>query len=172
MTRRTVANEILIADIDRFLKEGREVVFLVKGYSMLPFITGWAESVELQRLDRQPQCGDIILAKVDTGHFVLHRVISVDAEGLVTLMGDGNIQGVEHCQREDIIGIALYAVDHQGKKRDLYTPWRKFASRMWWKLLPFRRYLLAIYRRTLMKRTLHKAGVKTKGWKVVEKGAM
>ena len=72
----------------------------------------------------------------------------------------------------DIIGIALYAVDYQGRKRDLYTPWRKVASRMWWKLLPFRRYLLAAYRRTLMKRALHKAGVKTDGWKVVENDPM
>lgn len=172
MARRTVANDILIADIDRFLKEGREVVFLVKGYSMLPFITGWAESVELHRLERQPKRGDIILAKVDTGHFVLHRVISVDADNIVTLMGDGNIRGVEQCKPEDIIGIALYAVDYQGRKRDLYTPWRKVASRMWWKLLPFRRYLLAAYRRTLMKRALHKAGVKTDGWKVVENDPM
>ena len=168
MVRRTVANDILIADIDRFLKEGREVVFLVKGYSMLPFITGWAESVELHRLDRNPQRGDIVLAKVETGHHVLHRIISIDADGGITLMGDGNNQGVEHCKTEDIIGIAVYAIDYKGKKRYLYTTGRKFASSLWWKLLPFRRYLLAIYRRTVMKHNLHKAGVKTKGWKVVE----
>lgn len=169
MTRRTVANEVLIADIDLFLKEGREVVFLVKGYSMLPFITGWAESVELHRLERRPIAGDIVLAKVESGHFVLHRIISVDADGLVTLMGDGNNRGVEHCHDTDIIGIAIYALDYKGHKRYLYTPWRKFASRLWWKLLPLRRYLLAVYRRTIMKWTLKKAGVKTKGWQVVEK---
>ncbi|MBR3456316.1 MAG: S24/S26 family peptidase [Bacteroidaceae bacterium] len=168
MVRRTVANEVLIDNIDRFLKEGREVVFLVKGYSMLPFITGWAESVEVHRLEHAPRPGDIVLAKVETGHFVLHRIISVDADAHVTLMGDGNYRGVERCKAEDIVGIALYAVDYKERKRYLYTPWRKFASRVWWKLLPLRRYILAVYRRTIMKWTLHKAGVKTKGWKVVE----
>lgn len=168
MSRRTVANEVLIADIDRFLKEGREVVFLVKGYSMLPFITGWAESVELHRLDRQPVRGDIVLAKVSGGYFVLHRIIGVDADGRVTLMGDGNIRGVEHCMTDDIIGIAQYAIDYQGRKRYLYTSMRKMGSRLWWRLLPLRRYILAVYRRTIMKRTLRKAGVKTQGCWVVE----
>ena len=168
MPRHTVDNDVLIAEIDKFLKEGRPVTFLAKGYIMLPFITGWAESVEMHRLERPPRRGDILLAKVTSGHYVLHRVVQVDASGRITLMGDGNYRGKESCTVDDVVGIAMYAIDYKGHKRDLYTPWRMFASRLWWKMIPFRRYLLAAYRRTLMRWTLHKAGVKTKGWRVAE----
>ena len=108
------------------------------------------------------------MATVKVWVFAVYRKIAVDSS--VTSVTQDRIAPATI--PEDIIGIALYAVDYQGRKRDLYTPWRKVASRMWWKLLPFRRYLLAAYRRTLMKRTLHKAGVKTDGWKVVENDPM
>jgi hypothetical protein len=61
-------------------------------------------------------------------------------------MGDGNLAGTEHCTTGDLKAIATHVVSRDGKRHDLYCPWRQRASRLWWHLRPIRRYLLAIYR--------------------------
>ena len=66
-------------------------------------------------------------------------------------MGDGNCVGVEHCRLDEIAALALNVVTPGGKHCPLYSPWRVRASHLWWKLLPVRRWILAVYRRTYLK---------------------
>jgi hypothetical protein len=66
-------------------------------------------------------------------------------------MGDDNIGIVEHCQLNDVAALAINVVTPKGKHNYLYSPWRIKASRLWWRLLPIRRWILAIYRRTWLK---------------------
>ena len=47
--------------------------------------------------------------------------------------------------------LAVNVVTAGGKHNPLYCPWRVRASRLWWRLLPVRRWILAIYRRTWLK---------------------
>lgn len=126
--------------------EGMSVTFPVNGWSMLPFIIGGQESVVLVKPGRL-SVGQVVLAYVDGGRYVVHRIISIDGDR-VTLMGDGNVAGTEHCPQAGVKAVATHVVDARGRQRYLYAPWRVRAARLWWHLRPLRRYLLFIYRKT------------------------
>lgn len=134
----------IIEEAVKLVDDGVIVTLPVNGTSMLPFIIGGRESVILQK-PREPKIGDVVLAWVEGCRYVVHRIIRVDGEN-VTLMGDGNLAGTEHCTTGDLKAIATHVVSRDGKRHDLYCPWRQRASRLWWHLRPIRRYLLAIYR--------------------------
>ena len=147
---KTLANDIVIKETIALLQEGRRVVLAVKGSSMHPFIIGGKESVELVRPQSPLKVGDVVLAWVDGTHFVVHRIVSIEGNR-VSLMGDGNIRGVELCTKEEVAAVAEYVISPKGKRRYLYTKGRLRFARLWQKLLPVRRWILAIYRRTLLK---------------------
>lgn len=147
---KTVYGNILIHESIALLKEGRRVILAVKGSSMHPFIIGGKESVELVKAQSPLKVGDVVLAWVDGMHFVIHRIIGVEGNK-VSLMGDGNIQGIEHCRVDEVVAIAEYVIAPNGKRRYLYSKKRLRFARLWFKLLPVRRWILAFYRRTLLK---------------------
>ena len=138
-------NHEIIAEAIRLMDEGITVTLPVDGRSMLPFIIGGKESVILQK-PTNPKVGDVVLAWVEGCRYVVHRIIGIDGDR-VTLMGDGNLIGTEHCTLGDIKAIATHVVSADDKKHDLYNRWRKLAANWWYRLRPVRRYLLAIYRR-------------------------
>ena len=135
----------IIDEAVRLVKEGVSVTLPVNGNSMLPFIIGGKESVILQP-PALTAVGDVVLAWVENRRYVVHRIIRIDGEN-VTLMGDGNIAGTEHCPLSGIRAKATHVVDDKGRRRYLYTKWRMRASKLWWILRPFRRIILAIYKR-------------------------
>ena len=141
-------NEILESAIS-LVDEGVSVTFPVKGVSMLPFIIGGRESVILVR-PQDVAVGDVVLAWVEGCRYVVHRIIRIDGEH-VTLMGDGNLAGTEHCTTAGIKAIATHVVGDDDRPHSLYTPWRRHAALLWWHLRPVRRYLLAIYRKLYIK---------------------
>ena len=149
-TVKTLANNIVIKDAIALVREGRRVVLPVKGFSMNPFIIGDRESVELVSPHQPLKVGDVVLAWVNGTHYVVHRIIGIDGDK-VTLMGDGNIAGVEHCTTDEVAAVAEYVVAPSGKRRYLYTDGRMRFARLWGRSLPVRRWILAIYRRTLFK---------------------
>jgi len=149
MNKVTIENYKLIEGVREMLKTHPRVVIPVKGNSMLPFIIPQKENVELARVEAPLQMGDIILAWTKD-HYVIHRIIGIDGDDL-TLMGDGNIRGTESCTMADVVAKAEYVVDQNGKKHYLYTPFRQRASRLWNVLLPVRRWILAVYRRTILR---------------------
>jgi SOS-response transcriptional repressor LexA len=137
-------NEI-IEEAIRLVDEGVSVTLPVNGNSMLPFIIGGKESVILQKPEL-PKVGDVVLAWADGYRYVVHRIIRINGDR-VTLMGDGNLAGTEHCTLNDIKAIATHVVDAKERTHYLYNRWRKSAAKIWFRLRPMRRYLLAIYRR-------------------------
>jgi hypothetical protein len=140
-----ITDERIIEEAARLAGEGICVTLPVNGHSMLPFIIGGKESVILQR-PKEAKVGDVVLAWADDRRYVVHRIISIDGDS-ITLMGDGNLAGTEHCATGDIKARVTHVVGADGKAHDLYSPWRRRAARLWWHLRPVRRYLLAIYRR-------------------------
>ena len=145
----TISDNEIIQNAIALVNEGLRVTFPVKGYSMLPFIVGSKESVDLVKPEHL-EIGHVVLAWVEGCRYVVHRIIRIEGKQ-VTLMGDGNIAGVEHCTLSDVAALAINVVTPQGKHHPLYAPWRIKASRLWWRLLPIRRWILAIYRRTWLK---------------------
>lgn len=145
--RKTISNEALVPEIARLIDEGMEVTFKPKGSSMLPFIRGDRDSVILKKVsDLKP--GHIVLAKTDDSRYVIHRIERIEGDRL-TLMGDGNIAGRETCRLGDVMGTAVRIV-RNGKEVDCLSVSHLRMASVWRRLLPVRRYLLAIYRRIIL----------------------
>ena len=138
----------IIEEAIRLVEDGVSVTLPVDGRSMLPFIIGGRESVILQK-PLAPKVGDVVLAWVEGGRYVVHRIIRIEGKN-ITLMGDGNIVGTERCTINDIKAIATHVVDADGALHYLYNRWRKLGAKMWFWLRPIRRYILAIYRRVFL----------------------
>ena len=136
-------NEILSEAI-RLVSEGIAVTFPVNGRSMLPFIVGGQESVILER-PRPAQVGDVVLAYVENCRYVIHRIVNIDGEH-ITLMGDGNLYGVEHCRLQDIKATATHVVGKGGKRRSLDSSRSRRRAALWSRLKPIRKWLLLVYR--------------------------
>lgn len=140
-----ITDEVIIDEAVRLVREGVSVTLPVNGRSMLPFIIGGKESVILKKpvvID----VGNVVLAWVEGCRWVVHRIIRIDGNK-ITLMGDGNIVGVEHCDISDVKALVTHVVDAKGKPHYIYNRWRVLGSKVWWWLRPIRRYLLFIYRK-------------------------
>lgn len=147
--RIVIPNAIILGEVASLLREGKEVMLSPGGQSMLPFIIGARDRVRLQRLVA-PAVGDIVLAHLPDGRFVLHRVLRIDGETL-TLMGDGNLKARETCSLECVCGTATACVRPDGTEYDLRSGVCLSQARLWRCMLPLRRILLAIYKRSILK---------------------
>ena len=139
-----MTDEVIIKEVIRLVEDGVSVTLPVNGHSMLPFIIGGRESVILQKPAQMKVC-DVVLAWVDGCRYVVHRIIRIDGDN-ITLMGDGNLIGTEHCTISDIKALVTHVVGSDNKPHDLYVPWRRLAVKIWWHLRPLRRYILGVYR--------------------------
>lgn len=133
-------NEIFIPEIARLVADGKQVVFTPTGVSMRPYIEGGVDNVTLVH-HTDLQVGDIVLAEIQPQHYVLHRIYALQGEA-VTLMGDGNLQGEEHCSRSNILAKVTAIHSPKGKSKPVTKAW------LWRHILPLRRILLKIYRHT------------------------
>lgn len=143
----TIPNDTFAIEIGRLIAEGAEVVFKPKGVSMLPFIRGGRDSIVLRKPSAL-KAGDIVMARTEGSRYVVHRIIKAE-EGRLTLMGDGNISGLEHCTEADVLGVAVKII-RDGKEIDCQSTEHLKKARIWARLLPVRRYLLAIYKRIIL----------------------
>lgn len=141
MDKKTYPNALLLGEVAAVLDEGREAIILPTGNSMLPFIRGGVDRVLLYRAPGV-DVGDIVLVCIG-GRYLLHRVVAREGETL-TLMGDGNVRGQEHCRCADVLGTVREIIRPDGSSR---APGK---AGLWRALRPVRRYLLAIYKRVLL----------------------
>lgn len=133
----------LVADA---LAQGHTAVIWVKGYSMRPFLEHERDRVKLA-YTQEVHVGDAVLAQVSRGHYVLHRVLHREGH-LLTLQGDGNLSGVEHCCLDDVCGVVIEYI-RPGRTIQAADPRLCRRIRLWRALRPVRRVLLFIYRATL-----------------------
>lgn len=133
----------IIHEAVRLVNEGYGVTMRVKGRSMLPFIVGGRDSVLLER-PVPPEKGQVVLAGLPDGRYVIHRIESV-GDGCVTLMGDGNLSARERCGLDGVLALATHTVRDDGSRRWLYSRRMVLAARLWRWMLPVRRYLLYVY---------------------------
>ena len=139
-------NHELMETVRSLTRQGLQTLFPIRGRSMRIFVEDGRDKAILAPFDpARLKKGDVVLAWVEQRRYVLHRIIRIENQE-VTLMGDGNLQGVEHCQLGDIRALATHVLDSRGRRHDLYSPRRMRAVRLWLRLRPVRRYLLAIYR--------------------------
>ncbi|MBQ9640292.1 MAG: S24/S26 family peptidase [Bacteroidaceae bacterium] len=125
---------------------GASGTMTARGQSMMPFIRHNKDLLRFT-LDVDVRLGDVVLAEVAKGHYVCHRVVSLQGDRL-TMRGDGNLVGVEHCRLADV-RARLQAVVRDGKTYDLRTSrtWKLYSA-LWPRWSFLRRVLLAFYRAT------------------------
>ena len=100
-------NNILLGNVGELIAEGHTVSLRVYGNSMRPLLEGGRDKATLAPFDTL-NINDIVLAEINTGQYVLHRIIAIDGE-YITLMGDGNIKGTEVCKETDITAKVISA---------------------------------------------------------------
>lgn len=145
-----VENNELLDDVAAMVANGERVVLLTKGQSMLPFIVGGRDSVELTKVDGDIRVGEIILARISNPpRYVIHRVIKIENEK-ITLMGDGNLVGTEVCHTNDV-AARITAIIKPHKTINPNSKQQCRRAKIWRALQPIRRYLLAILRRIACK---------------------
>lgn len=141
-----VPNEVLLPFVIEQIKTGHTVTLPLKGRSMRPFLEDGRDKALLTDVGT-PRKGDVVLAEIAPGCYVLHRIISIKGEK-VTLRGDGNLNN-EHCTIADLRAkaVGFYRKGHQVMNCTDGWKWRIYS--WWWtRLYPIRRYLLFIYRLT------------------------
>ncbi|MCQ2184717.1 MAG: S24/S26 family peptidase [Bacteroidales bacterium] len=140
MEKLILPNEILIEETAKLLDEGTQVILCAKGNSMRPYIRDGKDSVLLVRAD-SVQPGDVVLARIAPKRYVLHRLRKMEGD-VLTLKGDGNLDGTEKCRRQDIIGVATRIIRPSGKSVPMPS------ARLWLSLGRFpRRVFLGVVRR-------------------------
>ena len=138
-------NRVFLPEVVRLVREGHRVKIMAQGYSMRPFVENGRDMLVFDLPD-SICVGDVVLAECAEGRFVCHRIVRMD-DDVVTLRGDGNAYGVEVVRRVNVLAKVVQ-IERKGKCYDLATSrWWKCYSFLWCRLLPIRRYLLAIYRR-------------------------
>ena len=139
------ANAQLLPEIIRLLQEGHKVTLQLRGFSMRPFLEDKRDKA-LLTLPQDIKVGDPVLAEIQKGHYVLHRIIKIEGN-TVTLRGDGNLAN-EVCTLDDIRAsvIGFYRKGRKQLDRIDGKKWLRY-SWVWTQLYPIRRYLLAAYRR-------------------------
>jgi len=138
-------NAVILPEIVKLMDEGHTITLRLRGFSMRPFLEDNRDKALMTKATH-PRVGDPVLAEIAPGHYVLHRIISIDHDH-VTLRGDGNI-GTEYCRLSDVKGavIGFYRKGREKLDRTDGKKW-KIYSWIWTHLFPIRRYLLAFYKR-------------------------
>lgn len=144
-----IANNILLEEVRRKIQLGSTATFVVRGWSMRPFLEHGRDKVLLGPVPASgPQVGDVALVLADDGRYILHRIVALDPDGQgCTLWGDGNIEGREHAAIGQVIGIArgfyrprglrgqeIY-FSSTGKAWQHYSRWwmqHSPTQRLWW----------------------------------------
>jgi hypothetical protein len=143
-----VPNALLFEKAKTYLSQGKSITLKVRGRSMRIFIEGDRDLAVIEPpTPHLVTKGAIALAEVSPDHYVLHRITKIN-NNKVTLQGDGNVNIVEHCSLENVIGIATTFYRKGRTTPDKITDYKwKIYSTIWVMLRPIRRYLLFIHRK-------------------------
>lgn len=138
----------LLDNIEELIPVGNSFELRVTGYSMLPLLGRRGDTIIVRRTTTtEPIIGRIAMFRKSNGHIVVHRVREIN-DGVVTLMGDGNIRDMEQCPRESIVGVVEHVRRSSGQVVSCNSRWWRMREKMWlWQPRIIRRYALALIRR-------------------------
>lgn len=141
-------NEVFLPEVIKLIDEGHTVTIRLRGFSMRPFLENNRDKALLTKPTTY-KIGDPVLAEINKGIFVLHRIINIDKD-IVTLRGDGNLSN-ETCRQSDIKATVIGFYRKGRNTPDLVSgkKWRVYSA-IWTRLYPIRRYLLFIYKHVFL----------------------
>ena len=140
--------KISLDEIYPIIKEkieyGGTVRIPITGTSMNPLLYWGRDYVDLIKCEN-PQKYDIIFYRRDDGQFVLHRIVGKNDKGFI-LCGDNQWKkeyGV--CDRH-IIAV-VESITRKDKTFNVSKLSYKIYYKIWVGILPFRKYILLVYRK-------------------------
>ena len=83
MQKLSVENSIFLPQVVQLIQEGHKATIIARGNSMRPFIEDGRDKLVFGKVDNL-KVGDVILAEVEEGHFVCHRIEAIN-DGIVTM---------------------------------------------------------------------------------------
>lgn len=127
-------------------EQGKQVSMLISGNSMSPFLMHGRDSIRFQKPDRKLKKGDMVFFQRKSGQFVMHRIVQVKKDGFY-LLGDAQ-QGrdKEGLIEESQIFARIVGVCRKGRWIGPGDFWWEFFEHVWIRLVPFRRFLINLYR--------------------------
>ena len=144
ITTKKISEHKLFVIIKELLENDNKAIFTISGYSMLPFMGSYRDSVLLSKKNFENlKKGEIILFKLDCGKYILHRIYKVTDEGYLT-MGDGNLHYDGIIRSDQVIGV-VEKIYRKNKEIGCKSLWFRIASKILMSLLPIRKYILKLY---------------------------
>ena len=145
--QRSISNRDFFDYVEQTIAEGHSVTIPVKGVSMHPFIRNGKDKAVLSPFsESEIRIGAVVLFRYRGTH-VMHRIISRDGDQL-TMQGDGNnIRNVEKAALSDVVALVRYIIKPSGRTVDLLSAAQMRKFRLWSRLNPLRRYIMALDRR-------------------------
>lgn len=140
---KTISTQKLIPFMQELLSEGKNVVFTVKGGSMVPFLGDIRDSAVVSPIKSPLEKGDIVFYRRRNGDYVMHRIYRIKG-GKYYMVGDAQTEIEGPLDREQIFGV-INEVVRKGKKIKNGDPFWNFFKYVWLFLRPFRRMILRIY---------------------------
>ncbi|MBO4679618.1 MAG: S24/S26 family peptidase [Lachnospiraceae bacterium] len=134
----------------RLVNEGKITKIKPTGISMVPFIMGDRDLVEIKSAEPLLKRGDIVLFRRDNGHYVLHRIFKVRGDEYY-LLGDSQKDVEGPIKREQIVAQSRFYYKN-GKRKDNDAFFMKIKYTLWFWLRPIRWPLIKInsFKRKLM----------------------
>lgn len=147
--RKIVLSNDFLAEAAESLRNGNTVKVRIDGVSMLPFIKGGKDLVEIVPFSSDEELNLWSCPFYSwNGRYMIHRYIGRQGNEYL-MLGDGNVSRIERVRREDIIGVLRYIIHPDGSVQDCRDEnWLK--KGMWWyRLRPLRRFILPVLRRCI-----------------------
>ena len=147
----SVSMEELSPIIESVISSGSDAVLCITGNSMLPLWRDRHNSVVLTACDvNELKVGDIPLYKRENGQYVLHRIIKVNEDSF-DLLGDAQWAIEKGLPKGCVLAVAKGYYTEKGKYVSCDSKKHKRYFAVWHSLLPIRRLILAVYKRTILK---------------------
>lgn len=132
--------------LEDMINSGATVPLYVSGNSMTPFLADGQDIVRLRACTQEDfRRGRILLFRRDDGSLVLHRIIKLLPDGMLLMNGDAQ-SWCEKTDRKHAIA-AVYEIEHGGKICSADSFLLNVRDTLWMLLKPFRRWLMALWRR-------------------------
>lgn len=142
---KNVKSAELFPAINELLMNGKKVRITVTGNSMMPFLMGNRDSVELSAADFDDlRFGQIALIRRDNGAYVLHRVIFKSKNGFY-LVGDAQCKIEGPFMPRQLVAV-VSAIWRKGKMISASNMIWRMLSCIWWIRIPVRYILTRPYK--------------------------
>lgn len=140
---------VTVSTFEEQLEQTGTITYINRGVSMMPLLRENRDVMVIEKVDgaacRKYDAVLFVRPHVKgRGHYVMHRILRVNADGSYWIIGDNCVSG-ENVKAECVIG-RLTAVIRDGKRVDVDDRWYKVYVHLWCDVLPVRILLIRVRR--------------------------